>query len=353
MSSNQQLLDNEMPVHPSAGAPDAETSLAVGAALNEFPYETPLFQQCWWQSLASRFDIPVKMGDLLICRKKLLKGLLSLREARVAGWNNAWHQDLTATRVDALEELAHTSRWDYFRMTWSEARQNRQALDRLTQKGFLWTQKPAPTQYWIDLSEGFEGYLNSLSANGRKGLRKKYKRALPLNPELVTCHTDEAIDAFFEEFFPHHWAYWDEKSSGSYFHHAEEQQFIIQWAKALNQNGQLLLERLVLDGKTVNMSMAIRSGNAVYWLLTLNTGELLDATPGMVALYMRLEQLAAQGVTSFHMGSGDYFYKVQSANRQDTCHEVIVCNPRSLKGRIYYQWAIRQKSAAEQAPTEA
>lgn len=349
--SHLKLLDNAPPQTPATEPPEP---LPFIAAHDEFPYETPLFQQCWWQSLASRFDIPVKVGDLLICRKKLLKGLLTLREARVAGWNNAWHQDLTAARVDALEELAHTSHWDYFRMTWSEARQNRQALERLAEKGFLWTQKPAPTQYWIDLSQGFEGYLNSLSANGRKALRKKARRSLPLNPELAPCHTDEAIDAFFEEFFPYHWAYWDAKSpASSYFHSPEERQFIIQWAKALNRKNQLLLERLVMDGKTVNMSMAIRCGDAVYWLLTLNTGELLDATPGMVALYLRLEQLAAQGVKSFHMGSGDYFYKVQSANRQDACHEVIVCNPRSLKGQLYYQWAIRQKAAPEKAPTEA
>ena len=88
--------------------------------------------------------------------------------------------------------------------------------------------------------------------------------------------------------------------------------------------------------------MAIRRGNAVYWLLTLNTGELLDMTPGMVGLHLRLEQLAEQGVTSFHMGSGDYFYKVQCANRQEACHEVVVCNARSLKGRLYYHWAKRQ-----------
>jgi len=319
---------------------------------HEFPYETALFHRCWWQSLASRFDIPVKVGDLLICRKKLAKGLITLREARVAGWNNAWNQDLTADRVEALEELEHTSRWDYFRLIWNEGRESRQALDKLDEKGFLWMQKPAPTEYWIDLSEGFEGYLMSLSANGRKSLRKKARRSQDFNPQLVFCYTDEEIDAFFEEFFPHHWAYWDEKSSGSYFHAPEEREFIINWAKALNRNGQLLLDRLVMNGETVNMSMAIRAGDAVYWLLTLNTGKLLEATPGMVGLYMRLELLAAQGVKSFHMGSGDYFYKVQCANRQDTCHEVIVCNPRSLKGRLYYQWALRQKQPQSAQVTE-
>jgi hypothetical protein len=317
-----------------------------------FPYESAMFHQCWWRSLSCRFDIPVKVGDLLITRKPLfdkllLKKLFPLREARVAGWNNAWHQDLTESRVDGLEELAHTSRWDYFRMTWSSAREDMQAFEKLREKGFLFIHKPAPTQYWIDLNAGFEAYLSSLSANGRKSLKKKARLSLPMSPQLVSCHTDEEIDAFFEEFFPHHYAYWDAKSSGSYFHVPEERQFIIDWAKALNQAGELLLDRLILNGDCVNMSMAIRSGDAVYWLLTLNTGLHLEATPGMVGLYMRLEKLAAEGVKSFHMGSGDYFYKVQCANRQDACQEVIVCNPRSLKGRLYFEWIKRQADKTE------
>jgi hypothetical protein len=321
-----------------------EENLPQSAAHTEgFPYETPMFHQYWWRFLASKFDIPVKVGDLLICRKPILKGLIKLREARVAGWNNAWNQDLTENRVNALEELAHTSGWDYFRMIWSDARESRQAIELLNEKGFFWMQKAAPTQYWIDLSQGFDAYLSSLSANGRKGLRKKARLSLPFNPKLVACHTDAEIDAFFEEFFPHHFAYWDEKAGGSYFHDVEEQQFILNWAKALNQAGELILDRLVMNGETVNMSMAIRTGDAVYWLLTLNTGQLLEATPGMVGLYMRLEHLATQGVNSFHMGSGDYFYKVQCANRQEACHELIVCNPRSLKGQLYFQWAKRQK----------
>jgi len=49
----------------------APTELEIYNAIEHFPYETALFQQCWWQTLASRFDIPVKVGDLLICRKRI------------------------------------------------------------------------------------------------------------------------------------------------------------------------------------------------------------------------------------------------------------------------------------------
>ncbi|MCE3235592.1 MAG: Acetyltransferase domain [Vampirovibrio sp.] len=332
----------------------AELELTTTSPLNvdEFPYETPVFHQCWWQFLASKFDIPVKSDDLLIVRKPILKGMVKLREARIAGWNNAWNQDLTPERVDELEELAHTSGWDYFRMCWTESRRHYQAFERLQQKGYPMLQRPAPVQYVVDMSDGFEGYLQGLSHNSRKSLKKKTRRGQALNPQLVPCTNAADIDAFFSELFLHHITYWDAKAGRSYFNDAEERNFIVGWAKTLHQSGQLVLERLVMGGETVNLSVGILAGSSFYWLLTVNTGLHNEYVPGIIGLYLRLEQLAAQGVTQFHMGAGDYFYKVQSANRQEACHDLIVCNPRSLKGKAYFYWLCRQKMS-DHASSEA
>lgn len=331
------IAELELPIHAQPNSP-----------LELFPYETPAFHQCWWEFLAPKFDIPVKTGDLLIVRKPVLKGLMKLREARIAGWNNAWNQDLTQKRVDELEELSHTSGWDYFRMSWLEARRQHQAINRLVEKGYPVLQRSAPIQYGIDLSNGLEGYLQGLSHNSRKSLKKKTRRGQVLNPQLVPCTEAADIDAFFAELFLHHISYWDAKAGRSYFNDVEERNFIVNWAKNLHQSGELVLERLVMGGDTVNLSMGILCGKTFYWLLTINTGLHSDYVPGIVGLYLRLEQLAAQGVTRFNMGAGDYFYKVQAANVKEACHELIVGNPRSLKGRIYFQWLKRQgEKAAE------
>lgn len=309
-----------------------------------FPYETPAFQQCWWEFLAPKFDIPVKHGDLLIYRKPVLKGMLKMREARIAGWNNAWNQDLTPTRVDELIELAHTSRWDYFRMTWSEAREQAQAFEQLQEAGYPILQLPAPVQYSIDLSDGLDGYLQGLSHNSRKSLKKKTRRGQTLNPKLITCTEAADIDRFFAELFLHHISYWNEKTGHSYFNDIEERNFIVNWAKSLHQSGNLVLDRLIMDDQTVNLSMGIRTGESFYWLLTINTGLHHDYAPGIIGLYLRLEQFAAQGITQFHMGAGDYFYKIQSANRKTDCHDLLVCNPNSVKGRAYFAWMKRQQN---------
>ena len=329
--------------------------LAVSLPKSAFPYESEAFHQCWWTNLAPKFDIPFKGKDLLIHRKTMAKGLLRLHEARIAGWNNAWNQELTTERVSELEQLSQTSSWDYFKVVFSEEQRPEAALSLLRRKGYPMLEVDAPVQYSVDMQDGFDGYLKGLSHNSRKSLKKKTRRGQELNPQLVPVHDAEGIDGFFAELFLHHIAYWDEKAGGSYFNDAEERHFIVNWAKALHQSGQLVLERLLLNGETANLSMGIRVGEHFYWLLTINTGLHSEYVPGIISLYMRLEQLAAQGVTRFHMGAGDYFYKVQAANRKQTCRELLVANPKSLKGQLLLHWRTRQvekaRKLAEQQPS--
>lgn len=313
------------------------------ATSESYPYETDDFHRTWWACLASRFDIPIKNRELLIHRKRLMKGLLVLREVRIAGWNAAWSQDLTANRIAELSELGRVTPWDYCRLTWSEDRAGFQALDKLAERGYQTLQTPAPPQHVIDLHNGFDGWLKSLSHNGRKGLKKKVRRAEPLSPQRVVFTEETDIEPFFEEFFPLHQAYWDAKADGSYFNHPEERRFIVEWAKALHRSGCLVLDRIFLDGDSVNLSMGLRMGNTFYWLLTINTGAHAEAGPGLIGLYLRVQDLVKQGVTRFNMGAGDYFYKVQSANSQEQCHDLIIVNPASRRGKIWLAWLKRRQ----------
>lgn len=317
------------------------TSPTDGTLDTAYPYESAAFHQCWWNALAPKFDIPLKNKELLIHRKSMAKGLFVLKEMRVSGWNSAWSQDLTTARVLELDELGKATDWDYFRIKWNENRQDRQALDLLAEKGYQTLQLPAPVDYIMDLQDGFENYLKSLSHNGRTSLKKKFKRSQPLNPQRVVYSQESDIEPFFSEFFLHHLAYWDTKM-GSYFHSAEERRFIVEWAKALHASGQLILERLLLNGETANLCMGIRTGSTYYFLLTINTGIYKEFVPGLISLYLRTRDLAEQGVTRINLGAGDYFYKVQSANSREVCQDLLVINPRSLRGRAYAFW-LKQK----------
>jgi hypothetical protein len=309
-----------------------------------FPYETESFHRNWWTHLACRFDIPVKGKDLLIHRKSIAKGLIKLQEVRIAGWNNAWNQSLTATRIQELEELNQTTQWDYLRVTLSEAHRSESLLEQLKTQGYLVLETPAPCQYSIDMSNGLEGYLKGLSHNSRKSLKKKTRVGQALNPALIETNEFHEIDAFFEELFKHHISYWDSKTGYSYFNEPAERHFIVNWAKTLHQEGKLVLDRLVMGDETVNISMGIRTEQAFYWLLTVNTGLHQDYAPGIIGLYMRLQKCSEQGVTQFHMGAGDYFYKIQSANQIMNCSDLIIANPESLQGKLYYHWMNRKQA---------
>ncbi len=340
-SSNQQLADAQQ-------ENDSKTEhAAITDAPDAYPYESDTFHQCWWTYLAPKFDIPYKHKDLLIHRKPFFGGLLFLKEVRIAGWNNAWSQDLTTARLNELEELNQAGGWDYFQMKWCELRQSHQALEQLWHGEYPVIQRPAPVEHMIDLSGGFEAYLSSLSHNGRKSLKKKRRRGEELNPTLVPINHADEIEPFFEELFKHHIAYWSEKAGDSYFNAPEERSFIIHWAKALHPKGQLVLDRLIMGGETVNMSMGVVSDKIFYWLLTINSGLHAEYAPGLIGMSLRAEQAAQNGLVTFNMGAGDYFYKVQSANSQNVCHEIIAFNPKSLKGKAYYHWLKSRPVQAE------
>ncbi|HEY9687864.1 MAG TPA: GNAT family N-acetyltransferase [Coleofasciculaceae cyanobacterium] len=333
---------NMMELHPVA-------TVATPPHAEPYPYETESFFNCWWEHLAPKFDIPFKNHELLIYRKPVMKGLFKMKEVHIAGWNNAWSQDLTADRVNELEELDYTTAWDYFRINFMESRRGLQALDLLITKGYPMLMRPAPTQFVADLSEGMDSYLKSLSYNGRSNLKKKTQRAEFLNPELLPCTDETEIDAFFEEFFRHHLVYWDAKAGRSYFHDPEERNFIVNWAKVLHRSGNLRLDRLLMNGETANLNMSIVTGKALYWLLPINTGLYQEYWPGVVGLYLRLQQAEEAGITHFNMGPGDYLYKTQSANSRELCQELTVFNPRSPKGQALYYYMRRQQATPKSA----
>lgn len=304
-----------------------------------YPYETAAFHSNWWMHLASKFRITDRHGDLLIHRKPLLRNMLWLNEMRIAGWNNPWPQDLTPERVASLEALrSQNSRWDYFRMTWNAEREKYQAFQLLDDLGFTLLQIPVPACPVIDLSQGWDSYMKRKSYANRKEVRRRLNNAAELNPELFVFTGPNRVERFFEEFFPYHISYWDEKTGYSYFNDPREQAFIIAWAKALEAEGHLLLHGLRLNNETVNLSMSIVMGNSLFWIFPINTGIYLDYCPGMVSLYLQIQEAVNQGIQTFHMGPGVYPYKMRASTHQEKCYDLVVFNPASIPGRLYTGW---------------
>jgi hypothetical protein len=300
-------------------------------------FDTPAFLDNWWTHLAPRFRLGHCFNGFVIHHKPVLKGLAHLRTLRLAGWNSALNQDLTTQRARTLLDLPApmATGWDVFTLLWSQAREGLQAFDMLTQAGYTLTQTPAPTQYEVDLTLGWEGFLASRSAKTRRKIRAHLKQATPLRPHLQAFTGPRAIDTFFDLFFKHHMAYWDQKVGQSYFTHPAERQFIKAWAYTLAEKGQLCLDGLYLADTLVQLNVGVLTPTAYYGLLTINTGAHPDYYPGLLGVYLRLQQQMQAGQCQwFNLGAGESPFKQQTATHVIPCHQLKVINHRTWRGQM-------------------
>ncbi|MGE0201406.1 MAG: GNAT family N-acetyltransferase [Candidatus Melainabacteria bacterium] len=336
----------------------AEPGVPVDAMLpaDANPFDTPLLQRVWLETMASRFDEAERHGEWLIQRHRVFRDLMTLREARVVGWNSVMDQILTPNRVASFARDIQSRRWDYLRIHCNNRYLAMHDMAALKALGLQPVIAKAPTQYVIDLRQGWDGYWESISHNTRKSFRRKIKRAAELEPTFFYYDLDDAtIDAFFEDYFRHHIAHWDEKAGGSYFRIPQEREFIKALVKAMrdaadagdDSAGRPVLTGMRLKGDVASMSLSVISGDTLYWLLTINTGLFKEHFPGIVNMYLSAQAAAEQSFRFFNMGTGDYFYKVQAANMAIPGQVLLAANPQSLPGRLYVPRLAQRLNALE------
>jgi hypothetical protein len=297
------------------------------------PFQGEIFQSCWSEHLAGKYQVTERYGDFAIHSKKFAKGLLTVRELKFLASHTGWFQDFTSERVEALKSLSREVDWDYLYMVWAGSREKFQAFEYLKSCEYPMLQGWAKPMHIVDLQNGFEGYLASRNSKDRYNIRQKLKRAG--HCELFTYDRFEDIDAFFEWFFDLHVPYWKSKTGYSFFADPAEQAFTAAWAKALYPTGKLRLHGLKLDGKIANLSFSFIDGDTLYWVLTINTGHQLEAFPGLVSLYLRMQEAATEGINTFNMAYGAMPYKLQVQTHTDSRNALIVINPKSIKGRLF------------------
>lgn len=302
------------------------------------PFEIPLFRDCWFAHLAEKYQVTERHGDFVLHRKTKAKGLLALNELKFFAGHTAWFQDFNDQRVDAFLAMQGKLDWDYCYTVWAESRAELQAFSRLETLGFPVLQGWAKPMHMIDLSKGYQGYLAQRNSKDRYNIRQKLRNAEKLHSELFLYERFEDIEPFFERFFELHVPYWQGKTGYSFFADPAEQRFTVEWAKALHKAGKLRLHGLNLNGKLANMSFGFMEGDTLYWMLTINTGHVLEVYPGMISLYLRIQEAANEGARQFNMGYGAMPYKLQTQTHTDPRNVLVVINPKSLKGKLFGAW---------------
>ncbi len=314
------------------------------------PFETPAFHEIWWKHFPQKYPVKDRYKNLMVVKRPRLKGLLTLQEMAIAGWNNAWNQDLDSKTAEDLLTFSQKTDWHYFKVHWNDTREAFQAFRLLEEAGLQLHHIPDQPQYVIDLQGGFEAYMMRKSLSNRKDIRKKLKKVEPLQPRLEFYDHADQLTSYFEQFFAYHIQYWDNKSGYSFFHDETERAFMLDWGRELLREGRLILDGYFLNDKLVNQNMSIIADDrTIYTFMTINTPAYADLYPGITSLYHRLMLAAERGCTTYKMGPGDYPYKIQASSYQESCKTLYIANPKSVIGKLYVAKAIRGATSQNQA----
>lgn len=314
------------------------------------PFEESAFYQSWEATLAPKFPIRGRLGPWCVTPKKLAKGLVHLKELRVPGWNGAWSDGVSPEHLDTLVSSAQTGGWDVARMTQWASPQLDRTLATLRHGGFQVAVLPEQSDYRMDLSGGWEGYLAQRGGHARRKILKRFREVAPLSPELRILDPQNDLDAFLDRLIPAHIAYWKDKPGGAYMEDPREQAFLRTWMHRLAKLNQIELDELVLEGQVANYSICLRHGGLKYALMTASTGVGEAHFPGVLGLYLRIERAAREGQPWFLVGPGTHPYKVQAATHAVPRQSLVVAHPKSLVGRGFVKLLQSQYTALSATP---
>jgi len=314
-------------------------------------FENDQFLSNWRQHLLPLQHVRPLSPNWYVGHKKILNNTLTVKKLYLAGWSVAWSQILSPVKLLELTTYDAKKEWDCASIVWSQALESHQAFAEMEALGHHILQLPGPINYSIDITEGSEAWINQLSANTRKNLRRKLKKVQPFSRELLLLETPAETETFFEDFFRMHLQYWQEKTGFSYFEHPAERDFILGWVQDLRAirhphiTPQLFVS--TIEGVPVNLSLNIRFYDKSYGLLTINTGHYPELATGFVALYDQVIDAEKQGIHQLYQGPGDYEYKKHYCNLQLSTQCAKIANRNSTRGKLYLKWLAHQQARAK------
>lgn len=303
------------------------------------PFESEVFQQCWLTYLAKHFKAVQQYRDLVICIKSGKLPFFHLRKMEFIGNSAPFGNTIDAQQFNDLLCFMKQSRWDVFQMKGYQSPLRGYSTEWIMQaflaEGFqpeIWADTP---EYYADLSDGWDAYLASQSKTRKRTIKRKLKKAEPLNPEFKVYTSVDEVESFLEQFFTYHIAHWRNQGAGSYFEKECEKKFMLAFVKKCCLQGSAQMTKLFLDGEVVNFSVIFLYQRTAYVHLTVNTGQYADYAPGALTLYYQMQHVISEGFSTFHLGYGENALKTSVAPYRQERYILRACNPKSLIGKVY------------------
>lgn len=298
------------------------------------PFSQAEYLRCWRDHVAPALAVEAHVGDACVTRTRLGKGVLTLRRLVMAGAENDWAVALTPPRLADFSALAATASWDVARLLCLQDPDPLAALATLAPlaNGPHWV-SPAPAEYAIRVAGGYEPFLASLGSKVRCEIRRKEKKALALAPVCRRLNGEAEVLSLMQRFFDCHGAQWRARGVRSLFEAPAQRACWQAWLQAPASG--LEFWGVFLNETLCSMRIGLRAGDTYFSILTINTGDYADYSPGSLLLQAEIRAQCETGCTTFHLGPGYERYKEQLGAEAYPVSQILLANPRSLRGRAF------------------
>lgn len=315
------------------------------------------FRQLWAEYMAGRPSVlsMEKAANRWFYTEKqpMLKGLFSLRCLKTPGWYG-WAEEFDQGCDQQFLQYAKSADWHYAILYLMDSPANTAFSEELTQEGYELHTLSEETELWAEMPEGWENYIKKQNSSQRKIIRNKMRRLENMDFEIRLYESDTEFNAFFDQFFKYHSIYWKEKQGYAPYEDDREKAFFLAWCQSLRAAGNLRLLGFYLEGELVTLAVNMICDDALYFMVTANTGAKQESGAGVLIQLHEMKVMAEQGIKRFYFGPGDYLHKRQASNVATPTRWVLIANPRSWVGRqaVAFRMKKQAKPVAVDSPAK-
>jgi len=307
-------------------------------------YATPFQSRKWIQTWTNHFSssrnlrtIVVREGDDLVALYPLTESFAPWSPIRPAGVGPSDYlgplmiadsESLKDVLMDTLTELSKGHLVDLHQMPNDHPLASRfEPFSPIDQATCL----------ILDLPSSYTDYVAGLSKSLRYDVRRLEGKALKERGAMVEWISPESVDAFADQFFMLHRLRWKSRGlPGAFFGKGER--FQREWMRLAVQDGTLVMNRLVAEGKPVGCVYAMKSGKTCYFYQAGMDPEASSLSPGTILVAKMIERAIEEGCTTFDFMRGDEPYKRRwKPNRQRINSRILLPNQNVL-GKAGLWW---------------
>ena len=180
----------------------------------------------------------------------------------------------------------------------------------------------------FDMSDGFEGYLKSLSSHQRSNYRRKLKKLNnSFTLDLDVVQAGPALEYEFESFVDMHQAQWKAVNKLGHFEDwPGSREYSWDLVRGLAASDRVRLVRLLADDRVVAYYWCFAFNGTYYWRLSarLFGPEWDQFALGRVGVVKMMELANGDGATAIEAGIGSYGYKENLNAQTHPLHSIVV-----------------------------